>query len=735
MQEPSESTVLSAAEWQWLGAVLLVAFVGLLVLTLWRRWLRPAPRPLGRQTPQYRSPLTARQITTRRSVLRVLAFANAVLGFIYLSWRWTASLNLAVWPLAIALVVAETYSYIGALLFGLTVWREKHRANPPAPVEGSAVDVFITCYNEPVELVRRTVQAANAIRYPHRTHVLDDGDSTQMREMAAAEGATYIVRSLDWSGRARHAKAGNLNNALLATTGEFILMLDADQIPTPGILDRTLGYFRNPRLAFVQTDQPFYNIPPGDPFGSDASLFYGPIQQGKDGWNAAFFCGSNAVLRREALMQLGVTRYVVELERRVRRALGTSSFVLDRADRQLAADDTVPHGAIAELRQIIREASDGLRKRQPIQDVTWIFQRRAEEVARRMVASDLTQIRAQLASISGADGVDLESSLADALDDEATLHQLTSREASPLAAIEEVRGLLMAVDLDRGDEAQPVMPLSTISVTEDMATAMRLHALGWQSVFQHEALASGLAPEDLRSALQQRLRWAQGTIQVLLRENPLFVKGLSIGQRLMYFSTMWSYLAGPFTLVYLLAPPLYLFFGWLPITAYSAQFFARIIPYLIVNQLLFTAVGWGLNTFRGQQNSLAMFPLWIQALYTAVANVYFGKPLGFVVTPKTRQARGALVSRLTLVRVQVAAMVVLTAAALWGLLRLTLGLATDYVAILVNVSWIVYDLVMLSAVLDAVAFEPTGSGQPVEEDTSADDTAAAAHGRVLASPR
>ena len=67
----------------------------------------------------------------------------------------------------------------------------------------------------------------------------------------------------------------------------------------------------------MQTPQWFYNVPPGDPFGSQAPLFYGPIQQGKDGWNAAFFCGSNAVLRREALMQLGVGQYVRELERRV----------------------------------------------------------------------------------------------------------------------------------------------------------------------------------------------------------------------------------------------------------------------------------------------------------------------------------------------------------------------------------------------------------------------------------
>ena len=104
----------------------------------------------------------------------------------------------------------------------------------------------------------------------------------------------------------RHAKAGNLNNALLATDGEFLLILDADQMPEPAILDRTLGYFPTRRSRSCRRRSGSSTCPTHDPLGSQAPLFYGPIQQGKDGWNAAFFCGSNAVLRREALMQLGI---------------------------------------------------------------------------------------------------------------------------------------------------------------------------------------------------------------------------------------------------------------------------------------------------------------------------------------------------------------------------------------------------------------------------------------------
>jgi cellulose synthase (UDP-forming) len=359
-------------------------------------------------------------------------------------------------------------------------------------------------------------------------------------------------------------------------------------------------------------------------------------------------------------------------------------------------------------------------------------------VSSGVVASDLARIRAELDSIPGLDASDLETGLADALDDQQTLDRLAHRETSPLAAIEAVRGLLLAVDVDRGDEAQPIMPLSTISVTEDMATAMRLHALGWKSVFHHEALASGLAPEDLRSALQQRLRWAQGTLQVFLRENPLFVRGLSPAQRTMYMATMWSYLSGFFILIYLVAPALYMFFGWLPITAFSVDFFVRIIPYLVVNQLLFVAFGWGLNTWRGQQNSLAMWPIWVTALVTSVRNVYFGTPLGFVVTPKTRLSGGALLSRLRLVRSQIVCIVVLICAAIWGLLRLTFSTTSDVVPILVNVAWIVYDLAMLSAVLDAATFVYSARTEPAAEPLAPApevETAAAAHGRVPGSSR
>src|SRR3712207_3747837 len=122
-----------------------------------------------------------------------------------------------------------------------------------------------------------------------------------------------------------------LFRSLFRTEGEFLVILDADQVRDPRIRDHAVGWFRDPDVALVQTPQWFSNVTEADPLGSQAPLFYGPIQQGKDGWNAAFFCGSNAVVRREALMQLGIVGYVREVERGVRRALRSGRELLRRA--------------------------------------------------------------------------------------------------------------------------------------------------------------------------------------------------------------------------------------------------------------------------------------------------------------------------------------------------------------------------------------------------------------------
>ncbi|EYT61720.1 cellulose synthase [Dietzia sp. UCD-THP] len=629
--------------------------------------------------------------------LRLLIVVTVIVGLNYIVWRWLFSVNWDAWWIAVPLVLAETYSLIDSILFAVTMWRLRRRPEPPPAPEGLSVDVFITTYNEPLELVLNTAAAAKRIRYPHRTWILDDGARPELRAAAEELGVDYLTRSASWTNKPRHAKAGNLINALLHTDGEFLLILDADQVPEPEILDRTLGYFTDEGMALVQTPQYFTNVPESDPLGSQAPLFYGPIQQGKDGWNAAFFCGSNAVLRREALMQLGITGYVKAVEDGVDRALRTAGRVIRRAQRAVPADQPEVGEALGSVRRAVRTARAELRAGGSLAEITYGFQQTVDAAARTVVDADMGAIRADLEAIAALDEHGSDAMVLDDL----VLDQLADREWSPLGAVESVRALIRAVDIDRADEAEPTQALATISVTEDMATAMRLHAAGWRTAYHHEVLAYGLAPEDPKTMLTQRLRWAQGTIQVMLRENPLVQRGLTLAQRLMYWSTMWSYLSGFAALAYFAAPVIYLTLGVLPVQAWSVDFFARLIPFLVLSQLLFFIAGRGNPTWRGQQYSLALFPVWIAACWTAARNVYFGKPLDFAVTPKTRQGEDA--TPWYLFRPQLIVMAFLVVAAVIGVVRLYLG-AISVLGVTANLVWVVFDLFILSVVIRAARY-------------------------------
>ncbi|WP_230486912.1 glycosyltransferase family 2 protein [Nocardioides anomalus] len=664
-------------------------------------------------------------MTRRLLLIRTVVVVTAVLGLNYVVWRWLFSVHWAAWWIAVPLVVAETYSLIDSLLFGLTMWRLRERERPPAPAPGLSVDVFITSYNEPVELVMRTARAAKAIGYPHETWVLDDGDREEMRQACEAEGIGWITRGTHWTGHARHAKAGNLNNALLATEGEFLLILDADQVPLPEILDHTLGFFADERMALVQTPQWFENVPEHDPLGSQAPLFYGPIQQGKDGWNAAFFCGSNAVIRREALMQLGVTGYVGEVELGVHRALRTAKRVVGQARKELGPEDVEVRRSLDLILYDLGRARRELARGVALFDVTYRFQRRVAAIRRELVAADLTTLSADLAAIRELEGLAADPDERLATVDESVLERLAHRSYSPLGAVETVQALVDAVDVDRAGEAQPIMPLATISVTEDMATCMRLHSLGWRSAYHDEVLAHGLAPEDLESMLTQRLRWAQGTVQVMLRENPLRQRRLSWAQRLMYFATMWSYLSGFAAVVYIAAPVVYLLFGVLPVQAISVDFFARLVPFLLVNQLLFWVVADGRRTWRGQQYSLALFPVWITSFTSAFGNVFLGRSLDFAVTPKERREQTGG-PPYHLVKAQLVAMALLAVAAVVGLVRLLAFDQGSPLGVYLNLFWVAFDLVILSVVIEAARYRGsappvgTGAGRHVREPVHSD---------------
>ena len=102
----------------------------------------------------------------------------------------------------------------------------------------------------------------------------------------------------------------------------------------------------------------------------------------------------------------------------------------------------------------------------------------------------------------------------------------------------------------------------------------------------------------------------------------------------------------------------------------------------------------------------ALFPVWIRACTTAVANVYFQRPLDFVVTEKTRQAG----TNWNLIRPQIVVAVILAIAAVIGAVRLILGLG-EPIGTIVNLVWVVFDLIILSVLFPAARY----SGYLTEE--------------------
>ena len=115
---------------------------------------------------------------------RLVVVLTVITGVNYIAWRWAASLNWDAWWIALPLVIAETYSLIDVMLFGMTVWKLKIRKGAPPPPSDATVDVFITTYNEDLDMVMTTALAAQQIRHPHRTWILDDGARPELKALA-----------------------------------------------------------------------------------------------------------------------------------------------------------------------------------------------------------------------------------------------------------------------------------------------------------------------------------------------------------------------------------------------------------------------------------------------------------------------------------------------------------------------------------------------------------------------
>jgi len=452
----------------------------------------------------------------RSRVTQALVIGYIGLGIWYLWWRTFHTVNVDALYLSIPLLFAEYLGFAFFLLFAFSLWSRVRRFAPPPPV-GLSVDVFIPSYNEPHSVLKPTILSALAMDYPHRTYVLDDGKREDVRLLCQQLGAEYLTR-----GDNKGAKAGNINAALRVTNGDVIAIFDADHAPFKEFLTELLGYFRDPQVGLAQAPQAYFNL---DSFQHSAakegdhkpwheqSVFYDMIMPGKDRMDAAFWCGSSAIVRRTALESVG--------------------------------------------------------------------------------------------------GVD------------------------------------------------------TRTITEDMHTAMGMHANGWKSVYHDRDLAVGIAPDDLEPFLVQRLRWAQGAMDILRKDNPLKRRGLSIRQRLSYFTScvyVFEYLP---KVIFLTMPPIALISGVLPMTNMGWNLLFRFAPFYLFGMLVTQRLTQGTNPiFRAERFHI----LKLEIMLRAMSFLFWPRKLKFKVTSKSTtgaQSRWGIVRH---IRFQVIAGVTSALAAVWGTL-------------------------------------------------------------------
>jgi cellulose synthase (UDP-forming) len=240
---------------------------------------------------------------------KVLFVVNALMALSYFIILCVLPIG-NIWLYAL-LIIGEIFHMWQVLTFIYSVWETSYQ--PPqrklgAP--GPGVDVFITVAGEPVELVEKTIEAARSMIYnDFGVYVLNDGfvankdNWRDIEALASRLGVSCITRTVPGG-----AKAGNINNALKLTTRPLVAIFDADHVPHQDFLLKTSSYFVDDRVGFVQTPQFYKNFATNYLTRSSweqQELFFGPICKGKNRLNAATMCGTNMLISRQALLEVG----------------------------------------------------------------------------------------------------------------------------------------------------------------------------------------------------------------------------------------------------------------------------------------------------------------------------------------------------------------------------------------------------------------------------------------------
>lgn len=476
---------------------------------------------------------------------KILIISNSIVSLVYIMWRITTLSYYSVlsFILSVALLIAEimglmqffTFQYLFMKKYQVELKTLNDFGNNDMP----NVDILICTYNEGVNLLEKTIAAAKNITYPvgkMKIYVCDDGRRNEVKALCKDYNVGYITRDSN-----EGAKAGNINNALTKTTGELFAVLDADMLPKKNFLERTIGYFIDENVAFVQTPQVYYNqdmyqynlkrkVP------NEQDFFMRDIQDARASINAVLHVGTNAIFRKRCVLEIG--------------------------------------------------------------------------------------------------------------------------------------------------------GYPTSSITEDMAVGMLLQEKKFRTIFINEVLVLGLSASTFTDLVQQRDRWCRGNIQVIREYNPLFRKGLTIGQKIAYFDGVLYWFSSIQKMIYVISPLIYLLFAIIIINTTMDKLILYYVPFILGQLLIFSAISPKTRNIKWAHfYEIAMAP---HITFSVIKEIFMLK-IKFNVTPKEQTYEKAhFQARIVMPHIVLAALTILS----WiiGTIYLKEN-KIDLEAYLINIFWSAYNFI------------------------------------------
>ena len=248
------------------------------------------------------------------AALIVLLFISIICYFLFRAvFIAYAEYGLVEKILAVFFFIAETFVMFHAFgYFGeiFRVNRKKISLVAPQPLkEYPRVAILIPARHEPQTVLLETLTGCYNLDYPEKKIYLLDDSSLEVFVREAAEAAARFGATV-FKRKERHgAKAGVINDCLKTLDEKYVAIFDADQIPLPNFLSRLVPLLEaDERLAFIQTPQFYSNLAASRvSLAADMqqAIFYEYVCEGKSTSQAMICCGTNVLLRRQALLEVG----------------------------------------------------------------------------------------------------------------------------------------------------------------------------------------------------------------------------------------------------------------------------------------------------------------------------------------------------------------------------------------------------------------------------------------------